>query len=937
MSSTTQRRLKPIQDHIDGGNWKQALQLCEKYQKKGEKSDLFLATRALVLAKQPEEKQQKQGKDALLQLCAQTPPITDEEIIEQLDSALTSLGLHKENSLRLWERAALAKTRDGEFIERWLARAVTELDWTSAQRAAMILRKQFPNERMYEFWVIFMCYQIQKDESIESRTRTLFGTMAYKMLAKAASETPIATDQKADIGPETQDETGDDISFQSNSYTENSNVWSFLITATIKSNEIESITRLQSLIERYRKVHPLQRHSAVANLTLLRERSRLGHNVHDALLEACKDFFASNCERPTCIGDLRNTLCCLDSERIGAFKVYAHQFTVERLNETRSFSQAALLKSNCQQLLYAFTVPPFPHGLLLHNVAVEVLTASKHWIQDGQELYAQVSDLITAIASISRLSLPCKDQGQDFSTFYAVYLIWALLIARFADTPSSPNYELQLLVVRLSGFLGMSVISLKTAQELSIKNIQWHTFAHTILTRISTLHPHNVYGNQRNVSCLSPEHALISASLLYQRAEDCETNAIMMGLKNQSYINADKAIQLSKDLQESITRKIYYIEFQRIRRLTGTCHSFKQWPDNSSDTRSSSFFPNREAPGQMSTDERLRNGPLPKDSWVRSMLTCDRCYQILTEGPNSSNLADESALSKLFAYFFSEELRVQDLPEDMTKIEKFACMLQINLGYLALTLVAPKKGYTLSCTDQSLNGIVLSLENLYEASSKAVISGLGELVESETNGAINYGVISFGPAEEKEKGSIIRGPSWYYYHYAYCILDSLRFVNQFFGFVDAVQKLPSSSVKGKAASSNNKKLTLEPHKRQIMKIMATKIQDCIHTRAKEMRMRLARQGSLGEMVDWIMKDLSSVQTKVRAESPIPDTDSTDQDDQKTEHEIDDLSIPKIIEEIMGLGGKEGNGNGLAEAEVLVAEMKESWEEGLERLISVKIF
>ena len=92
------------------------------------------ATRALVLAKQPEEKQQKQGKDALLQLCAQTPPITDEEIIEQLDSALTSLGLHKENSLRLWERAALAKTRDGEFIERWLARAVTELDWTSAQR-----------------------------------------------------------------------------------------------------------------------------------------------------------------------------------------------------------------------------------------------------------------------------------------------------------------------------------------------------------------------------------------------------------------------------------------------------------------------------------------------------------------------------------------------------------------------------------------------------------------------------------------------------------------------------------------------------------------------------------------------------------------------------------------------------------------------------------
>jgi hypothetical protein len=39
--SVSERRIKLIHDAIDGENWKQALQTCEKWQKKGEKSDHF--------------------------------------------------------------------------------------------------------------------------------------------------------------------------------------------------------------------------------------------------------------------------------------------------------------------------------------------------------------------------------------------------------------------------------------------------------------------------------------------------------------------------------------------------------------------------------------------------------------------------------------------------------------------------------------------------------------------------------------------------------------------------------------------------------------------------------------------------------------------------------------------------------------------------------
>lgn len=40
--SVTERRIRPIQDAVATGNWKQALQLCDKWSKKGERSDRFL-------------------------------------------------------------------------------------------------------------------------------------------------------------------------------------------------------------------------------------------------------------------------------------------------------------------------------------------------------------------------------------------------------------------------------------------------------------------------------------------------------------------------------------------------------------------------------------------------------------------------------------------------------------------------------------------------------------------------------------------------------------------------------------------------------------------------------------------------------------------------------------------------------------------------------
>ena len=101
------------------------------------------ATRAFVLANQADKKQRDHGREALVQLCTQNPPITDEETIHQLETALSRLRLEEQNAVQLWERAAIAKPTHKDLQERWIARAVAEKDWISAQKVSVPLPLHF--------------------------------------------------------------------------------------------------------------------------------------------------------------------------------------------------------------------------------------------------------------------------------------------------------------------------------------------------------------------------------------------------------------------------------------------------------------------------------------------------------------------------------------------------------------------------------------------------------------------------------------------------------------------------------------------------------------------------------------------------------------------------------------------------------------------------
>lgn len=71
----------------------------------------------------------------------------------------------------------------------------------------MGLRNAFPKERQYEFWNMLMCFLIHKQEAVPEKDRMLFGTLAYRMMSKAAEaivknevcQTPAILAARSDI------------------------------------------------------------------------------------------------------------------------------------------------------------------------------------------------------------------------------------------------------------------------------------------------------------------------------------------------------------------------------------------------------------------------------------------------------------------------------------------------------------------------------------------------------------------------------------------------------------------------------------------------------------------------------------------------------------------------------------------------------------------
>ncbi|KAL4944916.1 hypothetical protein BDV06DRAFT_186114 [Aspergillus oleicola] len=194
-----QRRNKQIEDAIDGQNLKQALQLIEKRIKKGEDTPFLQAWRANILLRHNDEAHHQKGTAETLKLCKAEPAVTDLDTLDILYETLQKIGGQEDTMRTIWERAAKAQPQLRDIQTRWFDIAFEGDDWKSAQNAAMSLQNNFPKKRKYYIWAIFLSYLLAVDEASSDMDRKLFGTLAYRMVSKAAESVP--SDPKELLSP----------------------------------------------------------------------------------------------------------------------------------------------------------------------------------------------------------------------------------------------------------------------------------------------------------------------------------------------------------------------------------------------------------------------------------------------------------------------------------------------------------------------------------------------------------------------------------------------------------------------------------------------------------------------------------------------------------------------------------------------------------------
>ncbi|KAI4261185.1 MAG: hypothetical protein L6R42_003613 [Xanthoria sp. 1 TBL-2021] len=188
-----------IHDAIVQEEWRHALQMIEKREKKlkkGQINDWLTACKASVLLMLPEPVKRRQGRVLLDSLYSKNPPVVDFNAAETLQSFAE---LRHESDPRmdtLWMQAANAQPTDEQLHKHWFLSRFRMRDWQGARKAGMTYTKHFPNKRDPFFWTIFANFMASRTLPDENSEKQLCGTMAYRMCAKAAEAVVLDQDQE---------------------------------------------------------------------------------------------------------------------------------------------------------------------------------------------------------------------------------------------------------------------------------------------------------------------------------------------------------------------------------------------------------------------------------------------------------------------------------------------------------------------------------------------------------------------------------------------------------------------------------------------------------------------------------------------------------------------------------------------------------------------
>ncbi|KAH8693616.1 putative cytoskeleton organization protein [Talaromyces proteolyticus] len=882
------RRNKQIQEALDSQNLKQALQLVDKRIKKGEDTRFLRAWRAQILYLHPDETHSKQGIAATLELCRAEPPTTDLDTLEMLHSTLRQLSGHDDTARGIWEKAAKTKSQDLEIQTQWFSMSFDADDWKSAQKAAMSLQVNFPKQRKYYFWAIFLSYLLAVDPASSDMERKLFGTLAYRMISKAADSVP--SDPKELLSPPRAIQTTEELFllikiFQSQdrndeilkildsenvglksrivqndwffvrekliclgkaekwtdgfeyakeflSVPEDGDsaqnllkerddweVWNLLLSSVKKINTEETTQESFEFLQKFVKRFPKSRNSHLAQLDFLLWRLESGALSQSEYLAACQEYYDANSSKLYCFDDMRKYALHLSPDQITKLVEYALGKAALQEKTPDTAQQVAII--NAFKLEYCFSL--FSGETVSANKVEDFVSrclrtyrATKPPKSTATAIENQPRDDIGLLAVMSLVHASNHWQRTEEQKSPSSELIRAAALLEFLLQDSPHNYQILLLLVRVYLLLGAGSIAMKTFGKLSVKQIQNETVAHNLYTRIATIHPHGAPPIEADYKDFIPEAALSQAISFYGSVDRTTTKQRNAGLNLGSYVNVEGTIELQRRLKQSVCKFMWAFEGRRIERLAGgnrvnRYHDIVSEIPELLDQRAFDAFMNCEPLGKPTFEEKVRLGPLPKKSWIRSTQTIDRVFTTINQLQLQKPVKTDITLPEL------EEIALSDL-DDMTLAEKRHASIHNVLLKVALLLSDSK-----SVSGHDIDKVLIQAEQW-------LLKTLQSISNESTLADITISI----PSEKPQV------PSWQFFHSSFLILETSKAL---------------SGILSVAKSKKAPKAGAKPSKEVVERLtkLVNQVEEAVKSNTRTLRSNVMGSGVLGVLTDLIFQ------------------------------------------------------------------------------------
>ena len=298
-----------------------------------------------------------------------------------------------------------------------------------------------------------------------------------------------------------------------------------------------------------------------AILRLRRAELQYGRATPVEFLSQCKLHFQSRSGHLSCYEELRNCLRGVDASL--QQNLYQKLADVGRDEPRNRSGSNTVTKLNLMKLEYCFVASPNASDNAAKRLAhkairlyCEALCASS--------FDSQVTAQFAVLACMASFRAAETAPGLVNRNNESLLLLKSGFLLRHCMSKCVDDYPTIIVFLHLVILLGGSTLATKLFAKLSIKNVQWESTGHMLLTRLSSLHPRMT---QQSDESLEPLQILSAATNANTHSSKSINRHLISGLECGSYVSVVEAARLRTQLRQSFSQKLYDLETCRIRQI----------------------------------------------------------------------------------------------------------------------------------------------------------------------------------------------------------------------------------------------------------------------------------------------------------------------------------------------------------------------------------